>query len=76
MFLIIIEVLIDFYDEVFLLIQSLIMNYVSEPMWKVFDMVYHIVKNDNSCTIVFSGVFCFCYNIKLLQMLFQFYISM
>lgn len=46
----------DFYDEVLLLIQSLIMNYVSEPMWKVFDMLYHVVKQDNGITIMFADV--------------------
>uniref|UniRef100_A0A1I7X447 Adaptin_N domain-containing protein n=1 Tax=Heterorhabditis bacteriophora TaxID=37862 RepID=A0A1I7X447_HETBA len=47
--------LFDFYDDILLLMQSLMQTYVSEPMWIVFNDLYAMFKKDNPL-VTFSDV--------------------
>ncbi|KAE9412783.1 hypothetical protein Angca_010131 [Angiostrongylus cantonensis] len=42
----------EFYDNVVLLLQSILQSYVSEPMWDVFDKMYNVFKTSDSLTVL------------------------
>ncbi|VDM57181.1 unnamed protein product [Angiostrongylus costaricensis] len=42
----------EFYDNVVLLLQSILQSYVSEPMWDVFDKMYNVFKTSESLTVL------------------------
>ncbi|ETN79681.1 hypothetical protein NECAME_09665 [Necator americanus] len=48
---------VEFYDDVIILLQSLLQNYVSEPMWAVYNKLYEVFKNTDRQTILpFSDI--------------------